>query len=162
MLYYSVIFFLIIFSLFSLILPKPTIAEAIATVGIFNNRFIVWGNFRTNLFHNKWYSNFNFIFFLVFFIAVIDSIIFMMYIVSLFPKFFHATCKHIFIYLRLALYIFMTVLYLRYIWLYSILVKLSGDVEENPGPKPKSCQSFWIYHWKVNSVYTIILVKFPF
>ena len=121
-------------------------------MGIFNNRFIVCGNFCTNLFHNKSYSNFNFIFFGVFFIAVIDFIIFMMYVVSLFPKFFHANCKHIFIYLRLALYIFMTVLYLRYIWLYSILVKLSGDVEENPGPKPKPCQSFSTCHWNVNSV----------
>ena len=33
----------------------------------------------------------------------------------------------------------MKVLYLRYVWLYSPLVKLSGDVEENPGPKPKPC-----------------------
>ena len=46
----------------------------------------------------------------------------------------------------------MTVLYLRYIWLYSILVKLSGDTEENPCPKPKPCQSFSICHWNVNSV----------
>ena len=60
--------------------------------------------------------------------------------------------KHIFINLSLALYIFTTVLYLRYIWLYSILVKLSGDVEENPGLKPKPCQSFLICHWNVNNV----------
>ena len=46
----------------------------------------------------------------------------------------------------------MTVLYLRYIWLYLILVKLSGDTEENPCPKPKPCQSFSICHWNVNSV----------
>ena len=46
----------------------------------------------------------------------------------------------------------MTVLYLRYVWLYSILVKLSGDVEENPGPKPKPCQSVSVCHWNVNSV----------
>ena len=45
----------------------------------------------------------------------------------------------------------MAVLYLRYIWLYSILVKLTGDAEENPGPKPKPCQSFSIRHWNVNS-----------
>ena len=38
----------------------------------------------------------------------------------------------------------MTDLYLRYIWLYSILVKLGGDVEENLGPEPKPCQSFSI------------------
>ena len=44
------------------------------------------------------------------------------------------------------------VLYLRYIWLYSILVKLSDVDEENPSPKPKPCQSFSICHWNVNSV----------
>ena len=75
-----------------------------------------------------------------------------MYIISFFPKFFHANCKHVFIQLCLALYIYMTVLYLRYIQLYSILVKLSGDVEENLGPKPKLCQSFSICHWNVNSL----------
>ena len=46
----------------------------------------------------------------------------------------------------------MTVLYLRYIWRSSILVKLSDDVEENPGPKAKPCQSISICHWNVNSV----------
>ena len=46
----------------------------------------------------------------------------------------------------------MTVLYLRYIWRSSILVKLSDDVEENPGPKVKPCQSISICHWNVNSV----------
>ena len=46
----------------------------------------------------------------------------------------------------------MTVVYLRYIWLCSILVKLRGDVEENPGPKPMPCQSFSICHWNVNRV----------
>ena len=45
---------------------------------------------------------------------------------------------HTFIYLRLALYICMMVLYIRYTWLYSSLVKRSDDVEENPGPNTKS------------------------
>ena len=40
----------------------------------------------------------------------------------------------------------------RLIWPYSILVKLSGDVEENPRPKRKPCQSFSICHWNVNSL----------
>ena len=61
-------------------------------------------------------------------------------------KFCHANCRHTFIYLRLALYICMMVLYIRYIRLYSILIKLSGDVEK------KSCQNFSICHWNVNSV----------
>ena len=46
----------------------------------------------------------------------------------------------------------MVVLYIRYIWLYSILVKLSGDVEESPSPTPKPRPSFSISDWKVNSV----------
>ena len=69
--------------------------------------------------------------------------------IPLFPTFFHANCRHIFIYLRLALYICMMVLYIRYIWLYSTLVKVSDDVEENPSPKPRPCQ---ICHWNVNGV----------
>ena len=46
----------------------------------------------------------------------------------------------------------MTVLYSRYVLRSSILVKLSDDVEENPGPKAKPCQSISICHWNVNSV----------
>ena len=122
-----------------------------ATVEIFNNRFIVCGNFCTISFIESHLVTL-LLFFWVSFIAVIRFVIFMMYIVSLIPKFFYTNCKHIFDYLRLALYIFITVLYLRYIWLYSILVKLSGDVEGNLGPKPKPCQSFSICHWNVNSV----------
>ena len=48
----------------------------------------------------------------------------------------------------------MMVLYIRNTCLFSILVRLSGDVEENIGPKPKSCQSFLICHWNVDSVST--------
>ena len=28
----------------------------------------------------------------------------------------------------------------------------SGDIEKNPGPKTKSCQSFLICHWNLNSI----------
>ena len=122
------------------------------TVGIINNPFIVCENFCTNLFHGKSYSNFTFMFFGCFSLPLFILLFLWCIIVSLFPKFFQANCKHVFIYLRLALCIFMTVIYLWYIWLYSILVKLSGDVEENPGLKPKPCQSFSGCHWNVNSV----------
>ena len=83
-------------------------------------------------------------------IAAIHFNIFMIHIISLFLTFFHANCRHILIYLRLALYICMMVLYITYICLYLILVKLSLDVEGNPDPKPDSCQSFSICHWIVN------------
>ena len=31
-------------------------------------------------------------------------------------------------------------------------MKVCGDVEDNPGPKPSSNQSFSIYHWNLNSI----------
>ena len=46
----------------------------------------------------------------------------------------------------------MMALCIRYIWLHSTLVKLSGGVEENLGPISKPCQSFSICHWNVNSL----------
>ena len=41
MLHYSVIFFLIIFSFSSLILPKPTIAEAIKSLHVGKNLILI-------------------------------------------------------------------------------------------------------------------------
>ena len=108
--------------------------------------------FNNHKFHNKSYRSFTFISEGVFSIAMIYFNIFIIYMISMFMKFFHANCRYIFIYLRLALYICMIILYIRYIWFSSITVKLSADVEENPVPKPKSCQCFSICHWNVNSV----------
>ena len=126
----------------SLILRDAVLFESVPSdSGVFNN----------HKFHSKSYRSFTFIFEGVLSIAMIYFNIFIIYMI-LFMKFFHANCRYIFIYLRLALYICMMVLHIRYIWLSSILVKLSADVEENPVPKRKSCQCFSICHWNVNSV----------
>ena len=42
------------------------------------------------------------------------------------------------------------------------LFKFSGDVEENPGPKSSSNQSFFICHWNLNSVSTITTSNYHF
>ena len=42
--------------------------------------------------------------------------------------------------------------YIRHIWVCSILINLSGDVEKNPGPKPSFCDTFFICHWNLNSI----------
>ena len=48
---------------------------------------------------------------------------------------------------------FMSVLsYIHYVWLYSLAIKLSGDIEENPGPKPNSSDCLSICHWNLNSI----------
>ena len=37
-------------------------------------------------------------------------------------------------------------------WHYSLAIKCSSDIEENPGPKPSSCEYLSICHWKLNSI----------
>ena len=44
-------------------------------------------------------------------------------------------------------------------WLYLIRTKQSGDTEENPGPKPNSCQSYSIFHWNLNSISAHSFIK---
>ena len=39
-----------------------------------------------------------------------------------------------------------------YIYFYSCLIELSGDVEKNPGPEFKPYQNFSICHWNFNSI----------
>ena len=38
------------------------------------------------------------------------------------------------------------------IWVYLIPIKLSRDIEENPGPRSKPCGSLSIYHWNLNII----------
>ena len=42
--------------------------------------------------------------------------------------------------------------YIRHIWVCSILITLSGNIEKNPGPKPSSYYKSSIYHWHLNSI----------
>ena len=37
-------------------------------------------------------------------------------------------------------------------WLFIHLIKISGDVEENPGPKRYSAQYLTICHWNLNNI----------
>ena len=37
-------------------------------------------------------------------------------------------------------------------WLYSLVIKGSGDFEENPGPKPTSYACLSICHWNLNRI----------
>ena len=39
-----------------------------------------------------------------------------------------------------------------FVWLCSLLVMLSGDVEVNPGPEKKDKDFLSIFHWNLNSI----------
>ena len=49
------------------------------------------------------------------------------------------------------IHIYALATYVFHIWLYLILTKRRGDIEQNPGPKSNSSQSFSICHWNLNS-----------
>ena len=63
-----------------------------------------------------------------------------------------AKFRTIHICLNLIIYISILLLYVKYFWFYEIVLKLSGDIEENLGAKPSSNQSFSICHWNLNSI----------
>ena len=49
--------------------------------------------------------------------------------------------------------------YGNHFWLYEIVLKLSGDIEENPGPKPSSNQHFSIFHRNLNRIFAHNYIK---
>ena len=53
---------------------------------------------------------------------------------------------------RKILYLSMIAVYVHHIWLSLTIIRLSGDIEENPSPKRNSNQSFSICHWNLNSI----------
>ena len=40
-----------------------------------------------------------------------------------------------------------------------MIIKRGGDTEENPGPQYNSCQSFFVFHWNLNSICAYNFVK---
>ena len=46
------------------------------------------------------------------------------------------------------------ILLIHHIWLHGRMIKISGDIELNPGPKQKQDQSLSICHWNLNSIPT--------
>ena len=42
--------------------------------------------------------------------------------------------------------------YVLHVWAYSLLINRSGEIEQNPGPKPSSCKTFSICHWNLSSL----------
>ena len=55
-------------------------------------------------------------------------------------------------FLRMILYLSMIGVYVHHVWLSLAIIRLSGDIEEKPGLKCNSNQSFSICHWNLNSI----------
>ena len=68
-------------------------------------------------------------------------------------------CESINSFVSRRLYVYMLVSFMHYIWVYSIRIKMSGDIEMNPGPKPSFCNKFSICHRNLNSISTHNFIK---
>ena len=60
--------------------------------------------------------------------------------------------KNINSFVNRGLYIMMLETYIRHIWVCSILITVSSDIEKNMGPKSSFCEKFSICHWNLNSI----------
>ena len=122
------------------------------TVGVFNNRNIAICHF-CNIWYSQSFRNCStFIFFNAIFICSAYLFTLQECSKSSFLSSLRVKCRTIHTCLNLILYISILVLYANHFWLDEIVLKLSGDIEENPGPKPSSNQSFSICHWNLNSI----------
>ena len=52
----------------------------------------------------------------------------------------------------LCFYFINAVSYIHHVWLCSLDIKRSADIEDNTGPKPTSCEYLSICHWNLNSI----------
>ena len=64
---------------------------------------------------------------------------------------FRKNVKNINSFISRVLYTLILAIYIRHVWVSSILITLSGDIEKNPGSKSKFCDKFSICHWNLNS-----------
>ena len=108
------------------------------TVGAFNNREIFSHN-RPNLFSKKICIKF-----------LIEKII--LVLLSVFGNSIQFITRYVSSLLFNILYLTSITVYTYHIWLYFIIIKRSGDLEENPGPHYNSCQSFSIFHSNLDSI----------
>ena len=80
-------------------------------------------------------------------------------VLAIFNAFFRTKVNIINIYLGRILYWNILSSFMLNIWYCKCLLRLSGDIKLNPGPKPNSCKSFSICHWNLNSITSHNFIK---
>ena len=128
------------------------LAQYRGTVGTFNNRNIapkIIYSLLTCRFFRKLNRN---IIFLV--ITLLCSITLILSLSSTLLKLnsFHTKIKAIYWSVLITFLILIVITFIQFIWVHALLIRQSGDIEMNPGPKPNTCHSFSICHWNLNSL----------
>ena len=130
------------------------------TVGVFNSQFVPYKQF--NFFYSESFRKLN--------MPAVSSVSFLIFIYVFMkllvpnglPYMFlsRKNIKNINSFVSRGLYTLMLATYIRHIWVCSILITLSGDIEKNPGLKPSSSDKFSICHWSFHMSYVISILSF--
>ena len=114
-----------------------------AIVGVFYNRSSAQCNIY-NIGYNQLFRNCrNFVLVSVIFICLVYLFTLIVYLESSLSKIVGVKSRTICGYQHVILHISLIFLYVNHFWFFKVVLKLSGDVEENPGP---------IFHWNLNSI----------
>ena len=122
------------------------------TVGLFNSEFIPIK--QSNIFYCAFFRNLDTL-------AMISVLLSFFIYVYVMPSVINGLSRTLLLtgksksinsFVSKGLYVYTLVMFMCYIWVYSITIKMSGDIEMNPGPKPSSCNKFSICHWNLNSI----------
>ena len=136
-----------------------TLSQHRGAVGGFNSQFVA--NKQYNFFYSNSFRKLNMpavrsVYFLIFI-----NVFMKLLIPNALPCMFllRKNFKNINSFVSRSLYTFMLATYIGHIWLCSILIILSGDIEKNPGPQSSSCDKFSICHWNLNSITVFPLIS---
>ena len=139
-----------VFPIFSLMMPVNLIQYR-GTVGMFNNRRFASSSLNYSYFSKKYHNYDTFTLAVGLIILTFCHLINVLSnwkFISRFLPDFAGICN----FSREILYLSMIGINFHHIWLSLTIIRLSGDIEENPGPKRNSNQSFSICHWNLNSI----------
>ena len=67
-------------------------------------------------------------------------------------RFLHQSLFHSFYFIN-------AVSHIHHVWLYSLATRRRGDIEENPCPKPNSCDYLSVCYWNLKSISTHKFIK---
>ena len=141
-----------VFSISSLMMPVNFIQYR-GTVGMFNNRRFSSSSLNYSYFSKKYHNDDTFTLAIGLIILALWHLIYGLFNWKFRSRFLPdlvGICN----FSRKILYLSMIGVYVHYVWLSLTIIRISGDIEENPAPRCNSNQSFSICHWNLNSYRT--------
>ena len=135
----------------SLLMMPVNLIQYRETLGMFNNRRFSSSSLNYSYFSKKYHNDDTFTLAIGLIILALWHLIYGLFNWKFRSRFLPdlvGICN----FSRKILYLSMIGVYVHHIWLSLTIIRLSGDIEENPGPRCNLNQSFSICHWNLNSI----------